>query len=222
MTIGSQTDISQPEAGFLQSEGEETGGAQAMAGPANPSVISEVNESIYIGSLLSVKELTHVASKHASWLVVSAIHSTPMRNLVLEQLRSLRELRPDLAIRHVDYKLRDQVNEALVSRQLERVLEHMDEYILNESSAAGGTTRACLVHCAMGISRSASVITAWFMTRRHLSLEKAVELIRRARPTVQPNVGFIAGLRAIEQSQSIDDAIQRLEGRRHQSKTEAK
>lgn len=189
-----------------------------------PTLISQVNESIYIGSLLSIRELQKLRSHQTSWLVVSVVHSEPMRNLVLDQLCALREHRPDIAVKHVEYALQDQVNEVLVSLRLEEVLKEMDGYIEFRSSypLGAGTEarterrhqRACLVHCAMGVSRSASVVAAWLMTRSQHSLEAALELIRRARPTAQPNAGFIAGLRAIEQCHSVEGAIRRLERKR--------
>lgn len=176
--------------------------------PPRTSLISQVKESLYIGSLLSVKELRTIASQHSSWLVVSVVSAPAMSALVQEQLRTLHSCRSDLSIKHVEYKLKDTLDEVLVSSRLEEVLKEMDACLLVDSNS--GPPRACLVHCAMGLSRSPAVVAAWLMTREGSSLEGALGKIRSARPAIQPNMSFIAGLRAIEQGGSVEGALQRL------------
>lgn len=55
-----------------------------------------------------------------------------------------------------------------------------------------------LVHCHMGISRSATVIAAYLMSSRQISVQKAIAIIKKARPQIQPNYGFIKSLYAFE------------------------
>lgn len=71
---------------------------------------------------------------------------------------------------------------------------------------------ACLVHCAQGRSRSAAVIAAYLLYRREcMTIHAAIQTIRNVRPCVQPNIGFLAGLRAIEQCDgNITAAINRI------------
>ncbi|XP_029473176.1 dual specificity phosphatase 28 [Rhinatrema bivittatum] len=57
----------------------------------------------------------------------------------------------------------------------------------------------CLVYCKNGRSRSAAVCIAYLMKHRHLKLEDAFEIVRIARPVVQPNVGFWSQLKEYEQ-----------------------
>ncbi|XP_065314034.1 uncharacterized protein LOC135923291 [Gordionus sp. m RMFG-2023] len=47
-----------------------------------------------------------------------------------------------------------------------------------------------LVHCKMGISRSASVVIAYVMKSQRLSYDIALSLVRSKRPCVQPNPNF--------------------------------
>ena len=63
-----------------------------------------------------------------------------------------------------------------------------------DSSAPGGV----LIHCFQGRSRSAAVAVAWLMRSRGMKFLEALELVRAARPIVQPNPGFAAQLLAYE------------------------
>lgn len=61
---------------------------------------------------------------------------------------------------------------------------------------AGG---ACLVYCKNGRSRSAAVCTAYLMRYRGLSLERAFQTVKIARPVAEPNPGFWCQLEKYEQ-----------------------
>ncbi|KAJ3787848.1 protein-tyrosine phosphatase-like protein [Lentinula aff. detonsa] len=56
-----------------------------------------------------------------------------------------------------------------------------------------------LVHCVMGVSRSATVLSAFLMQSRKFSPSQALEFIRSRRPCVQPNYGFLKQLHAFAQ-----------------------
>lgn len=47
-----------------------------------------------------------------------------------------------------------------------------------------------LVHCAMGISRSATLVGSALILRFKISPEQALEIIRKKRPIIGPNSGF--------------------------------
>lgn len=55
-----------------------------------------------------------------------------------------------------------------------------------------------LVHCHMGISRSATLLAAFMMLFGGLSAKQAVAKLQAARPVVRPNPGFQAQLRRLE------------------------
>lgn len=61
-----------------------------------------------------------------------------------------------------------------------------------------GIKHGILVHCDMGISRSASIIIAWLMTRKNMSLKKAHSYLKSIRPIISPNPGFIKQLKILE------------------------
>ncbi|PPQ65736.1 hypothetical protein CVT24_011769, partial [Panaeolus cyanescens] len=51
-----------------------------------------------------------------------------------------------------------------------------------------------LVHCVMGISRSASAVAAYLMRSRKIAVSEAISYLKQLRPIVHPNYGFIRQL----------------------------
>ncbi|KAI0321967.1 protein-tyrosine phosphatase-like protein [Amylostereum chailletii] len=54
-----------------------------------------------------------------------------------------------------------------------------------------------LVHCVMGISRSAAVITAYLMKTRRVTVKQAIAALKKRRPKILPNYGFIKQLHVL-------------------------
>ena len=67
-----------------------------------------------------------------------------------------------------------------------------------ERNHEGRCTNRILVHCMMGKSRSATVIIAYLMTKHSMKWREALEFLRGKRPIIEPNIGFILGLRKLE------------------------
>jgi atypical dual specificity phosphatase len=55
-----------------------------------------------------------------------------------------------------------------------------------------------LVHCVQGMSRSASVVLAYLMSRERKTFKQAWEHVTALRPVVKPNPGFIIQLLELE------------------------
>lgn len=55
-----------------------------------------------------------------------------------------------------------------------------------------------VIHCAAGISRSTTILASYIMRRDNLTTDQALNIIRRARPIINPNPGFVSQLRALE------------------------
>ena len=64
-----------------------------------------------------------------------------------------------------------------------------------------------LVHCNAGISRSVSIIVAYLMYRFKWSLDKALLAVKNARPSAQPNPGFLKQLLVYEQYLNSESSL---------------
>ena len=56
----------------------------------------------------------------------------------------------------------------------------------------------CLVHCAMGISRSATIVLYYLMRRTNKTFDEARAFLKAKREIIDPNDGFEKQLRSIE------------------------
>jgi len=76
----------------------------------------------------------------------------------------------------------------------------------SQRNLAGGSGYSCLVHCAAGVSRSASIVLAYMMRKLRIPLDTAIEELRRDRPYIEPNLGFLVQLRAYQFQLGIPDS----------------
>ncbi|KAH9072875.1 hypothetical protein EDB83DRAFT_2505252 [Lactarius deliciosus] len=60
--------------------------------------------------------------------------------------------------------------------------------------------RGVLVHCQAGASRSATVAAAYVMYSQNIDASAAIDLIRKVRPYINPNAGFMAQLEIFHQA----------------------
>lgn len=54
-----------------------------------------------------------------------------------------------------------------------------------------------LVHCAMGLSRSSTLVLAYLMIHEHMTLAEAIKAVSANR-NVSPNSGFLEQLRELD------------------------
>lgn len=76
----------------------------------------------------------------------------------------------------------------------QNILQYFDETydFIHHALESGGKV---LVHCVAGVSRSATVITAYLMRLKNIRYKAALAMLKRVRPIVTPNDGFIEQLR---------------------------
>jgi len=75
----------------------------------------------------------------------------------------------------------------------ENINEHFadtSEFIADAIEGGGKV----LVHCIRGVSRSATIVSAYLITAYHIGHEEAVQKVREKRPIARPNYGFMMQL----------------------------
>jgi protein-tyrosine phosphatase len=159
---------------------------------------------MWIGNLQSVKfVLDHAegASDNTrdttTWTIISVLESDQL----LDYVKYLILQRPDKVQKHYLWKLPDRSCADFLSDKLVEAIAHMDESFQHSNRNNSNSHHQCLVHCAMGISRSAAVCAAWLMHQfpsRYDSLANAMAVLRCVRPGVQPNMGLTAALLSIQ------------------------
>ena len=55
------------------------------------------------------------------------------------------------------------------------------------------------VHCAAGMSRSPTVVIAYLMWKRRLSLNDAINFVKKKRPEISPNLSFMKQLQMFQE-----------------------
>jgi hypothetical protein len=92
--------------------------------------------------------------------------------------------------------------------QCEDIYQYFDDTFefIEQSQRAGSGGYSCLVHCAAGVSRSASIVLAYMMRKLHIPLDTAIEDLRKDRPCIAPNPGFLVQLRTYQSKLGIPDS----------------
>lgn len=77
---------------------------------------------------------------------------------------------------------------------------HLDravEFIKDGRKTSKGK-KGVFIHCYAGISRSASIAIGWFMKAKGMGYLNAYYLVKGKRPVINPNMGFVNQLVAME------------------------
>ena len=74
-------------------------------------------------------------------------------------------------------------------------------------NAAEAADKVALVHCAAGISRSATLVIAHLMLRNKWTYSEAHAHVQRCRPIITPNDGFVEALKALERQILMGDPL---------------
>jgi atypical dual specificity phosphatase len=89
--------------------------------------------------------------------------------------------------------LTDTVSSTSITPVLDAAVDIIDA-ALNADKGKG----KILVHCSAGMSRSPTVVVAYLMRRRQMSLKAALGHVARRRPQIHPNAGFLRQLKEME------------------------
>ncbi|XP_046680249.1 protein phosphatase Slingshot isoform X3 [Homalodisca vitripennis] len=101
----------------------------------------------------------------------------------------------------------DYMNVRVYDDEKTDLLKHWDDTYkyINKAQTQGSKV---LVHCKMGVSRSASVVIAYAMKAYNWDFKKALEYVQQKRNCIKPNTNFISQL---ETYQGILDAMKNKE-----------
>ncbi|USW51582.1 Putative tyrosine-specific protein phosphatase [Septoria linicola] len=93
-----------------------------------------------------------------------------------------------IGLKHLHIRLQDEPQENLI--------KHFEETntFIDDGLKQGGV----FVHCAMGVSRSATVVCAYLMWKHGLNRDEAVKQVREGRERIYPNHGFMEQLSLYE------------------------
>lgn len=76
------------------------------------------------------------------------------------------------------------------------IMQHFEE--TNAFITAAETQGKVFVHCAMGVSRSATIVLAYLMQKNRWRVPRALRYLKSKHPDAQPNIGFMQQLRTYE------------------------
>jgi len=88
--------------------------------------------------------------------------------------------------RYLGLECDDSANYDIIGKHLDEFTDFMDECVVNKHKV--------LVHCAAGINRSATLLIAYLVRRRGMSLIKAISLCFQKRPIILTNEAFVMSL----------------------------
>ncbi|KAG7466844.1 hypothetical protein MATL_G00146590 [Megalops atlanticus] len=71
---------------------------------------------------------------------------------------------------------------------------------IDQAKAADGVV---LVHCNAGVSRSASIVVGYLMSREGLAFDEAFDSVKKERPAVCPNPGFLVQLKNFRPQEDV-------------------
>eukprot|EP00743_Colponemidia_sp_Colp-15_P003032 GILK01003278.1.p1 GENE.GILK01003278.1~~GILK01003278.1.p1 ORF type:complete len:259 (-),score=35.55 GILK01003278.1:189-902(-) len=137
-----------------------------------PSVI--VNDFLFLGTKHHARDINVIKSLNIRFIVNI---TTTVPNYFAED--------STFPVKYLNIKISDEKSRS-ISEHFESIVSFID--------AARMQSGNVLVHCAKGISRSATSVIAYLMRSKRWPLQKAVTYTQRCRPVIMPNIGFFVQL----------------------------
>jgi protein-tyrosine phosphatase len=146
---------------------------------ARPPYPSEILEDfLYLGGMQTAEDRRALADLNITRIVnMTSEHINPFMN--------------DSSLRYLHFPIDDKPD-----TQIEQFFDPCFLFI----DEAKREQKRCLVHCAMGISRSATIVLYYVMRSQRLPLKHAYDVVSAMRPYINPNVGFLRQLQNAEEA----------------------
>lgn len=145
---------------------------------------------LYIGGLYALYQTDLIAAAGITH-VLSVIDYDP---LLQEKFQHLK---------HFHIRADDHPNADLLKNIEEGVL-YIDEALNSQRSKKDGSEGGVFVHCAMGKSRSATLVVAYLMWKYKIDANTALEQLCEGRPVCDPNPGFKEQLQVWEKMCKVE------------------
>ncbi|PVH93101.1 phosphatases II [Periconia macrospinosa] len=141
-------------------------------------LVPRAGGSLYIGGLYALYQTDLIRAAGITH-VLSVIDYDPLLHEKFGHLK------------HYHIRADDDPNEDLL-RYFESTTKYIDEGLNSEVFNEEGSKKkgGVFVHCAMGKSRSATLIIAYLMWKFKIGWKEALEQVCEGRPVCDPNVGF--------------------------------
>lgn len=119
-----------------------------------------------------------------------------------------KEYTDKLGIRNIQYKLKDLFNLSKddIVKNVDLFKNHVPNAYINIENAIRENNNV-LVHCRMGISRSASLVIFYIMRKMNLNYYQAEKYVRSRRIIINPNQGFVSVLTNTDAISHINSVI---------------
>eukprot|EP01059_Diplonema_ambulator_P020949 TRINITY_DN348_c1_g2_i2.p1 TRINITY_DN348_c1_g2~~TRINITY_DN348_c1_g2_i2.p1 ORF type:complete len:280 (+),score=59.88 TRINITY_DN348_c1_g2_i2:85-840(+) len=149
-----------------------------------------------------IDDSDHFASRILPWLYLGGVRDTENPNLLREHgITHIVDLTPESNATH--WKGISYLPVPVQDHSDQQITPHFNKIIAFIESAKQNNT-AALVHCRLGISRSATAVIAYLMKMLCVPFVLARDIVRQCRPSINPNMGFITALTQYERQNSID------------------
>jgi len=166
------------------------------SGP-DPSLI--LGDFLFLGSMFGVQTRSKLIELEKSFLQ-SNPRSPGSRGRVVNILNMAVEIEDKFPV-EFHYKkipLEDDENQDIRSH-----FEETSEWI--ERARVKG--ELVIVHCAAGVSRSATIVLAYLMSKERMKLKDAFAFVKKKRPVISPNSGFLFQLWKYEEELFGENSI---------------
>ncbi|AMQ10636.1 dual specificity protein phosphatase [Brazilian marseillevirus] len=143
--------------------------------------ISKIQGNLYLGNINSLRWVASLPEKEQKeWCTVTVLSP--------QELRAIPFALPKHTWKGLIIKADDSPDVQL-SQVFQKVANFCDECLKQN--------KRVLVHCMMGISRSATCVIAYLMLKKGMRLQDAYNLVKTQRSCIAPNPGFLHQLQNI-------------------------